>query len=69
MKKERRLSSRRQSQDDIEDITDQKVDSSTSTHLSGTELEEPSASSSESQKKMVSKLCIGMFKGFTLLLT
>ncbi|RUS88611.1 hypothetical protein EGW08_003637 [Elysia chlorotica] len=52
VKKERRLSSRRQSQDDMEDTTDHKTDSSTSAHLSGSELDESSASYSENQKKM-----------------
>ncbi|GFS22446.1 histone-lysine N-methyltransferase 2E [Elysia marginata] len=51
-KKERRLSSRRQSQDDIDDTADQKADSSTSANLSGTEIEESAVSCSESQKKM-----------------
>lgn len=51
-KKERRLSSRRQSGEDVNDTTDQKADSSTFATMSGTELEDSALSSSESQKKM-----------------
>ncbi|GFO43966.1 histone-lysine N-methyltransferase mll5 [Plakobranchus ocellatus] len=52
VKKERRSSSRRQSQDDIDDLTDTKADSSSTAHSSGTELDEANGATPEVQKKM-----------------